>query len=69
LAIQSAARLTTALAAAGALALTAPAGAHATAIGSTPVRNSPHSLGYGKRCTHLYVNGVRCLSQCHPITK
>jgi len=38
-------RLATTLAAAAALALTAPATAHATAIGSTPVRTFEYSVG------------------------
>ncbi|BBC35493.1 uncharacterized protein SGFS_067870 [Streptomyces graminofaciens] len=151
--MQYVARLTTALAAAGALVLTTPTGAQASAIGSTPVRTFEYSVGgvddegadcmfthivrgsgrkityqnagvdcafvgalssgfcnwridftyadtnnrlyrtsrgkthseckidpmrnnspqtlprYGKACAHLYVNGVRCVSQCHHITK
>ncbi|MFI2434306.1 hypothetical protein [Streptomyces sp. NPDC018693] len=38
-------RLTAALAAAGTLVLAAPAGAHATAVGSTPVRTFEYSVG------------------------
>ncbi|MEU1402408.1 hypothetical protein ABZ471_08585 [Streptomyces sp. NPDC005728] len=38
-------RLTTALAAAGALVLASPTGAHATAIGSTPVHTFEYSVG------------------------
>ncbi|SMF62956.1 hypothetical protein SAMN02745830_04861 [Streptomyces sp. Amel2xC10] len=36
-----------------------------------PMRNnSPQTLPrYGKACAHLYVNGVRRVSQCHHITK
>ncbi|WP_329290865.1 hypothetical protein OIE43_29980 [Streptomyces pseudovenezuelae] len=36
-----------------------------------PMRNnSPRTLPrYGKACAHLYVNGVRRVSQCHHITK
>ncbi|WP_307825161.1 hypothetical protein [Streptomyces sp. M2CJ-2] len=36
-----------------------------------PMRNnSPQRLShYGKACAHLYVNGVRRVSQCHHITK
>ncbi|MGM9386610.1 hypothetical protein [Streptomyces sp. NRRL F-5008] len=36
-----------------------------------PMRNnSPQRLPrYGKACAHLYVNGVRRVSQCHHITK
>ncbi len=36
-----------------------------------PMRNNaPQTLPrYGKACAHLYVNGVRRVSQCHHITK
>ncbi|MER7520882.1 hypothetical protein [Streptomyces sp. NPDC126499] len=36
-----------------------------------PMRNnSPQTLPrYGKACAHLFVNGVRRVSQCHHITK
>lgn len=36
-----------------------------------PIRNnSPQTLPhYGKACAHLYVNGVRRVTQCHHITK
>ncbi|MFJ2304250.1 hypothetical protein [Streptomyces sp. NPDC087787] len=36
-----------------------------------PMRsNSPQTLPrYGKTCAHLYVNGVRRVSQCHHVTK
>ena len=43
--MRHATRLTRALVAAGALLLAAPASAHATAIGSTPVRTFEYSVG------------------------
>jgi len=58
-------RLTTALAAAGALVPT-----H-TECKIDPMRNnSPQKLPrYGKACARLYVGGTRRVSQCHNITK
>jgi len=36
-----------------------------------PLRNnSPQKLPhYGKACAHLYVSGIRRVSQCHHVTK
>ena len=76
-------RLLTALAAACTLVLTSASVAQAGAVGTTPRgrkhpeckidpmrNNSPQKLPrYGKACAHLYVNGVRRVSQCHHVTK
>ncbi|WP_226966767.1 hypothetical protein [Streptomyces phaeolivaceus] len=66
MATQYFARLLTVLATAGALVLTTPTGAHATAIGSTPVRTFEYSLGgvtmkvpTGCMFTHIIRGGGR----------